>query len=117
MREAVRFFAVVFFAGAFFFAAERARRLFQGIYDAAPTVVVRAPGRVNLIGDHTDYNAGFVLPMAIDADLVIAARPRVDGRVHAVSESQPDPAEFIEVWNCRDVEREHLPRNEQALDP
>jgi len=41
----------------------------------------RAPGRVNLIGDHTDYNEGFVLPLAIDLECVVEARPRPDGAV------------------------------------
>jgi galactokinase len=41
----------------------------------------RAPGRVNLIGDHTDYHEGFVLPLAVDRDCVVAARRRDDGRV------------------------------------
>jgi galactokinase len=41
----------------------------------------RAPGRVNLIGDHTDYHDGFVLPVAVDRDCVVAARAREDGRV------------------------------------
>ncbi|MCI0395853.1 MAG: galactokinase [Chloroflexi bacterium] len=50
-------------------------------FGQAPTVVVRAPGRVNLIGEHTDYNDGFVLPMAIDRAVWIALRPRPDQRV------------------------------------
>ena len=41
----------------------------------------RAPGRVNLIGDHTDYNDGFVLPAAIDLECVVHATPRADGVV------------------------------------
>jgi galactokinase len=41
----------------------------------------RAPGRVNLMGDHTDYNEGFVLPMAIQLETVLAVTPREDGRV------------------------------------
>jgi galactokinase len=44
-----------------------------------------APGRVNLIGEHTDYNEGFVLPMAIERRTVVAAAPRTDGRIVAAS--------------------------------
>ncbi|MBL8153250.1 MAG: galactokinase [Anaerolineae bacterium] len=50
-------------------------------FSGQPTAVVRAPGRVNLIGEHTDYNDGFVLPMAIDRAAWIALRPRADARV------------------------------------
>jgi len=46
-----------------------------------PSFVVHAPGRVNLLGEHTDYNEGFVLPMALDFGAWIALRPRADGRV------------------------------------
>lgn len=48
---------------------------FQAWSGAAPTLAVRAPGRVNLIGEHTDYNGGPVLPMAIEREVVIVARP------------------------------------------
>ncbi|MCO6450554.1 MAG: galactokinase [Caldilineales bacterium] len=50
-------------------------------FGGAPTVWTRAPGRVDLMGSHTDYNEGFVLTMSIDRDTWIAARPRTTGRV------------------------------------
>lgn len=46
---------------------------FRRQFGAEPEFVARAPGRVNLIGEHTDYNEGFVLPMAIDREILIAA--------------------------------------------
>ncbi len=54
-------------------------------FGSAPGAIVRAPGRVNLIGEHTDYNDGFVLPMAIDRAIWIALRPRPDQLVTAHS--------------------------------
>jgi galactokinase len=54
----------------------------------------RAPGRVNLIGEHTDYNQGFVLPMAIDRETVVAASTRDDRRVRAFSMSLSEEVEF-----------------------
>src|ERR1051326_5528587 len=56
-------------------------RRFAELFGAPPSVVVRAPGRVNLIGEHTDYNDGFVFPAAIDRHVLIAATPRPDGQV------------------------------------
>lgn len=55
---------------------------FKRIHGAAPDKIARAPGRVNVIGEHTDYNDGFVMPIAIDRDVLIAARARDD---HGVS--------------------------------
>lgn len=60
---------------------EAAQRIFAG----PPAWLVRSPGRVNLIGEHTDYNDGFVLPMAIDLAIWIALRPRSDDVVEAVA--------------------------------
>jgi galactokinase len=60
---------------------EQVEQDFRKRFGAAPTTVVRSPGRVNLIGEHTDYNDGFVLPIAIDREVWIALRPRDDRRV------------------------------------
>ncbi|HTU93991.1 MAG TPA: galactokinase [Gemmataceae bacterium] len=57
------------------------RREFEQRFLSPPAFVVRAPGRVNLIGEHTDYNDGFVLPLAIDRAVWIALRPRADRHV------------------------------------
>jgi len=69
---------------------QRVAQEFERRFGAPPALVVRAPGRVNLIGEHTDYNAGFVLPMAIDRAVWIAARPRDDRQilVHALDFDQ-----------------------------
>ncbi|MDQ1667838.1 MAG: galactokinase [Actinomycetota bacterium] len=61
---------------------------FQATYDDAPAGVWSAPGRVNLIGEHTDYNDGFVLPFAIAARTSVAASRRTDGMVRMRSVQQ-----------------------------
>jgi galactokinase len=58
---------------------------FSSHFNAKPTFIVRAPGRVNLIGEHTDYNDGFVLPMAIDRAIWLALRPRSDDKIRIIS--------------------------------
>jgi galactokinase len=65
--------------------AAEAARLFESVYGRPAAGLWAAPGRVNVIGEHTDYNAGFVLPMAIDRYTVAAAAPRADGVVRVVS--------------------------------
>jgi galactokinase len=59
--------------------------LFRQTFGASPTLITRAPGRVNLIGEHTDYNDGFVLPCAISKQTMVAVRPRDDGMVNIVA--------------------------------
>jgi galactokinase len=60
---------------------QRVTEAYQQRFGCAPDLLVRAPGRVNLIGEHTDYNGGFVLPMAIDREVWIALRPCTGGLV------------------------------------
>jgi galactokinase len=73
---------------------ETLREGFRARYGRDPALVARAPGRVNLIGEHTDYSEGLVLPCAIDRATWVAAAPRADGRVRVVSEGFAEPAEF-----------------------
>lgn len=58
---------------------------FEETFGRPPAALIRAPGRVNLIGEHTDYNDGFVLPMAIDRAVWVAAAPRDDRQVRVVA--------------------------------
>ncbi len=58
---------------------------FAATFDYVPTHIIQAPGRVNLIGEHTDYNDGFVLPCAINYQAVVAAAKRHDDIVRIVS--------------------------------
>ncbi|HEY8155322.1 MAG TPA: galactokinase [Myxococcota bacterium] len=74
---------------------------FPGLEDAfarrfgrPPELGARAPGRVNLIGEHTDYNDGWVLPCAIDRDTVVLAARRDDGRVRIFSRESDQGCEF-----------------------
>ncbi|MGF1758246.1 galactokinase [Photobacterium sagamiensis] len=59
--------------------------VFEQVLGYSATHLIQAPGRVNLIGEHTDYNDGFVLPCAINYQAVVAAAPRQDQIVRVVS--------------------------------
>jgi galactokinase len=63
-------------------------------FGRSPQRVIRAPGRVNLIGEHTDYNDGFVLPLAIDRAAWIALQPREDRKVIVHSVDYAETKEF-----------------------
>ena len=67
---------------------------FEMRFGEPPQSIVRAPGRVNLIGEHTDYNDGFVLPIAIDRATWLAIRPRADGLVRLHSLDYEETASF-----------------------
>jgi len=75
-------------------------RQFRDLYPASGEPVVwRAPGRVNLIGEHTDYNLGLVLPMAIDLACYVTAAPSKDGRLRAYSQQFQEVVE----WRLEDL--------------
>lgn len=78
---------------------------FERRFEARPEFGVRVPGRVNLIGDHTDYHEGFVLPMAIDRAIFLLARGRDDRRVRVHSRTIEASIEVSLDSNDRHAER------------
>ncbi|MEM8857949.1 MAG: galactokinase [Chloroflexota bacterium] len=68
---------------------------FKKRFNASPQIWSRAPGRVDLMGSHTDYNMGYVMTMTIDRDTWIAARPRSDRTVHLQSLNLDGKTEFL----------------------
>src|ERR1700749_2111561 len=65
--------------------AQQKNRFVELFGEGGKLRVIRAPGRVNLIGEHTDYNDGFVLPAAIESAAYVAAAPRHDRTINAAS--------------------------------
>ncbi len=78
---------------------------FQQLYRATP-MLFRAPGRVNLIGEHTDYNDGFVMPAAIDFSTWVAASPRTGNTLH-VRSKQYDEECALSLENLEGAPRGH----------
>jgi galactokinase len=75
------------------------REQFRERFGAAPAAVARAPGRVNLIGEHTDYNDGFVLPIAIEESTWALAAERKDGLARVYSANLDETREWpIDAW-------------------
>ena len=75
--------------------SDKASELFRHTFGEDESGVWSAPGRVNLIGEHTDYNAGLCLPIALPHRTFIALKPRTDGIVRVVSDV--DPTSFQEI--------------------
>ncbi len=71
-----------------------ATKLFKEQFGHAPTHLVQAPGRLELLGNHTDYNQGLVLSIAVDKYIFIASSPRTDGKITLVSSSFPQKESF-----------------------
>ncbi len=61
---------------------ERLKIKYTALFDESPSLLVRSPGRINIIGEHTDYNNGFVLPASINKAVYVAIGPRQDNEVH-----------------------------------
>jgi len=76
---------------------------FEQVFGRPPEYVVRSPGRVNLIGDHTDYTGGLVLPIAIDRAVIVAARPTEEA--------------FVDVRSAHFRERVRIELDEMTADP
>ncbi len=68
---------------------EQARRRFREAYGRLPAAVAAAPGRMNVIGEHTDYNQGWVLPAAVDRFIAVAVHPRPEAQVLLCSDRDP----------------------------
>src|SRR5215510_14690055 len=69
---------------------------FEALFGRPPAVTADAPGRVNLIGEHTDYNGGFVLPTAIPQRTRVELAPRTDSLIRIVSDGVKDQARVEE---------------------
>ena len=67
---------------------------FQKLFGSAPSTIVKGPGRVDLMGIHTDYNEGFVLPVAVNVDVIAAGKLRDDNKVVVYSGNFGTTSEF-----------------------
>lgn len=74
--------------------SDNIKQKFSDLFSQSPEILVRAPGRINLIGEHTDYNDGFVLPAAIDKAIYFAVSKRDDAKVSLFAYDLDDAYEF-----------------------
>ena len=73
---------------------QEAQAVFKKNFGQTPTHLVTAPGRLELLGNHTDYNDGLVMSLAVDRYIIIASSPRTDGKVELVSSAFPGRETF-----------------------
>ena len=85
---------------------EKIAERFQAVYGTNPHGLFSAPGRVNLIGEHTDYNDGFVMPVAIDFCCYAAITPRADRKLSVYSEQFQESVEF-DLDRVAEAPRQH----------
>ena len=78
---------------------EKISKKFQELFNTSGAFFA-SPGRINLIGEHTDYNGGFVFPGAIDKGMIAEIKPNGTGKVRAFSIDLNDYAEFGLVLVC-----------------
>ena len=85
---------------------------FTGIFGSAPRLLARAPGRVNLLGEHVDYNEGVVLPAAIDRQVSLVAAPTMDRSVtlHALDLNQQVSFSLDALDSRQDLDGRALPQ-------
>lgn len=79
---------------------EHLKATFKSLFNAEP-LMVRSPGRINIIGEHTDYNEGFVMPAAIDKAIYVGISKREDNEVHLFSESY----QKLDVSSVKDLKK------------
>src|SRR6185369_17834701 len=81
--------------------SQDAQALFKKHFNQTPPHFVRAPGRLELLGNHTDYNDGLVMSLAVDRYIFIASAPRTDGKVELVSTAFPGR----EIFSVDDIKK------------
>jgi galactokinase len=86
---------------------QKSTHAFVAAFGVPPELSVRAPGRVNLIGEHTDYNDGFVLPCAIDFHTVVSGSPRHDGQIRVLAVDYDGECDVFDVREA--IERTPAP--------
>ncbi|WP_318463336.1 galactokinase [Photobacterium leiognathi] len=84
------------------------KHAFTAVLGYQPSHLIQAPGRVNLIGEHTDYNDGFVLPCAINYQTVVAAAPRTDNIIRVVSVDYDNATDEFDLTQAIEFQQDKM---------